>query len=80
MFWQNIIEIRRGLSMKIYDNPTAESEIAYNTERATYGAMGSALGTGAGVLIALFFMAMIYVLCVLSLIRWRDAKVSRLSR
>jgi stage V sporulation protein B len=49
-------------SMMIYDNPTAESEIAYNTERATYGAMGSALGTGAGVLIALFFMAMIYIL------------------
>ena len=31
-----------------------------NTTRAVYGAMGSAIGTGAGVLIALLFMAFLY--------------------
>lgn len=49
-------------SMMVYENPETEAEIAYNTNRAIYGAMGSATGTGAGVLIALFFMAMVYLL------------------
>lgn len=35
---------------------------ARNTERAMYGAMGSALGTGAGVLVGLFFMWGVYAL------------------
>ncbi|MBQ9512273.1 MAG: polysaccharide biosynthesis protein [Lachnospiraceae bacterium] len=33
-----------------------------NTTRAVYGAMGSAIGTGAGVFIALLFMAFLYLL------------------
>ena len=40
-----------------------KSEVpAEQTSRAVYGAMGSALGTGAGVLAALLFMAAIYAL------------------
>lgn len=37
-------------------------EAAEQTRRAVYGAMGSALGTGAGVLAALLFMAAVYAL------------------
>ncbi|MDE7222956.1 MAG: polysaccharide biosynthesis protein [Acetatifactor sp.] len=39
-----------------------KSEAAEQSSRAVYGAMGSALGTGAGVLAALFFMAAVYAL------------------
>lgn len=39
-----------------------ERDAAAQSGRAVYGAMGSALGTGAGVLAALLFMAGIYVL------------------
>lgn len=39
--------------------PTEEAELV---KRATYGAIGSALGTGAGVLIALLFMAGVFAL------------------
>ena len=35
---------------------------ADQVKRATYGAMGSAMGTGAGVLVALLFMALVYAL------------------
>lgn len=37
-------------------------QIEWNTKHAMYGAMGSALGTGAGVLVALIFMFGIYML------------------
>ena len=40
----------------------ATDQIEWNTKHAMYGAMGSALGTGAGVLIALLFMFGIYML------------------
>ena len=40
---------------------TEEAMAAYQTSRAVRGAMGSALGTGAGVLIALVFMVMLYM-------------------
>lgn len=40
----------------------SEEQQAYNTRHATYGAIGSALGTGSGVLIALLFMWGVYVL------------------
>ena len=49
-------------TMEFYENPETADQIAYNSQRAVYGAMGSATGTGAGVLIALIFMAMIYIL------------------
>lgn len=39
-----------------------KNTVAQQSGRAVYGAMGSALGTGAGVLAALLFMAGIYVL------------------
>lgn len=39
-----------------------EEQQLWNTKHALYGAMGSALGTGAGVLIALLFMYGIYLL------------------
>jgi len=41
------------------DFPTEEADLV---KRATYGAIGSALGTGAGVLVALLFVAGIYAL------------------
>lgn len=37
-----------------------EAQQAWNTQSATYGAMGSALGTGAGVITALLFMWAVY--------------------
>lgn len=40
----------------------AEMDSAAQIKRATYGAVGSALGTGAGVLVALLFMLGIYAL------------------
>jgi len=43
----------------IMEIPTEEAALV---KRATYGAMGSAMGTGAGVLIALIFMAAVYAL------------------
>ncbi len=46
-------------TMGSLEMPTDE---ALQVERATYGAIGSALGTGAGVLMALLFMAGIYAL------------------
>lgn len=49
-------------TMEMYENPSTPEEVAFNTNRAVYGAMGSAVGTGAGVLIALIFMALIYLL------------------
>jgi len=55
-------------SMDVYVADEAAGEllstdqIAWNTKHAMYGAMGSALGTGAGVLVALLFMFGIYML------------------
>jgi len=49
-------------SMMVYSTPSNADEVAWNTSRALYGAMGSAFGTGAGVLIALIFMYLIYLL------------------
>lgn len=40
----------------------SEEQQAWNTKHATYGAIGSALGTGSGVLIALLFMWGVYTL------------------
>lgn len=45
------------LFMGTYERSEVEAE---QTSRAVYGAMGSALGTGAGVLAALLFMAAVY--------------------
>lgn len=47
------------LFMGTYERSEVEAE---QTSRAVYGAMGSALGTGAGVLAALLFMAAVYAL------------------
>ena len=47
------------ITMGSLDLPTEEADLV---KRATYGAVGSALGTGAGVLVALLFMAGVYAL------------------
>ncbi len=44
------------------DDLLTDSQKEWNTKHAMYGAAGSALGTGAGVLIALFFMYGMYLL------------------
>ncbi len=48
-----------NITMGSLELPTDEAELV---KRATYGAVGSALGTGAGVLVALLFMAGVYFL------------------
>lgn len=48
-------------NMTVYSGENlSETELLWNTNHAIYGAMGSATGTGAGVLIALLFMAWVY--------------------
>jgi len=48
-------------NMTVYSGDNlSETELLWNTNHAIYGAMGSATGTGAGVLIALLFMAWVY--------------------
>lgn len=48
-------------SMDVYTGDNlSQTELTWNTNHAIYGAMGSATGTGAGVLIALIFMAWVY--------------------
>ena len=50
-------------SMDVYTGENLDSaQLAWNTNHAIYGAMGSAMGTGAGVLIALLFMVWIYAI------------------
>ncbi len=46
----------------VMGNMEVPADTAGQVKRATYGAVGSAIGTGAGVLIALVFMAGIYAL------------------
>lgn len=50
-----LIKVNMG-TLEIFEDPQK------NTTRAMYGAMGSALGTGAGVLVSLLFMWGIYIL------------------
>lgn len=55
-----LIKVFMG-SLDVYTGSTlSASEMAWNTNHAIYGAMGSAVGTGAGVLVALIFMTVAY--------------------
>lgn len=47
-------------SMQVYPDAVSAEEIAWNTKHAVYGAMGSALGTGVGVVVALLFVYWAY--------------------
>lgn len=51
-----------GLVMATVGTLSVTADPALEENRAVYGAMGSALGTGAGVLVALLFMIAIYML------------------
>lgn len=51
-----------GLVMATVGTMSVTADPALEEKRAVYGAMGSAMGTGAGVLIALLFMIAIYML------------------
>lgn len=51
-----------GLVMAMVGTLSVTTDPALEEKRAVYGAMGSAMGTGAGVLVALLFMIAIYML------------------